>query len=53
MKRAIRAFFSMLIAVPLSIIAFIVVAGHMILREPDGSQFIDGEDDDGSSGPPA
>lgn len=35
-----------LIAIPLSIIAFIVVAIVLIVRTPDDSPFLDGGDDD-------
>lgn len=35
-----------LIAIPLSIIAFLVVAIVLIVRTPDDSSFLDGGDDD-------
>lgn len=45
MKALIRALLSAIIAIPLSVVAFIIVAGYLILREPDGNPFIGGADD--------
>lgn len=38
-------------AVPLAIIAFLVVATVLVMREPDGHPMIDGGDDDSDSQP--
>ena len=45
MKALIRALLSAIIAIPLSIIAFAVVAIVLIVRTPDDSPFLDGGDD--------
>ena len=44
MRAIVRATLTALVAIPLSVAAFIVVAGWMILREPDGSPFLDGDE---------
>lgn len=38
-------------AIPLAIIAFLVVATVLVMREPDGHPMIDGGDDDSDAHP--